>query len=444
LRTVVARCVSSNAFEIVTACLILTNAAFMGMEVNHMATNRLYSPPLGFQIVNWTYSFLFLVELLLRIFAEGCEFFHMRQKVWNVFDTFVVLCSIIDFILDLVMYDNNEGVNNAKLVRIGRIARTLRVYRSIRIASVVRFLSALQSLIHSIVATLKSLVWACILMVLIVYIFGIVFTQAASNHLLREDDNELMEYWGTIGASMLTLYESVTGGLNWHDPLKLLARMHWIWASLFLIYVSFVFFAVLNVVTGVFCQSAIETARRDPEMILHSLAKEQKWQTRHLLNLFNALDVDGNGKLTIIELERSLEKESVQAQFIAMDLEVPDAWSLFKLLAKDCTHLIAVDEFVDGCMRLKGAAKNIDLAIMKLENEQILKTIAKLTLRVENELLTDNMKSRDALERLVSSSNNLGRMEERQISFRGDRSTHFEMHSRSCLEFSSPETLLAL
>jgi len=61
--------------------------------------------------------------------------------------------------------------------------------------------------------------------------------------------------------------------------------------------------------------------------------------------------------------------EQVIAYFAVMGLEAGDAWDLFKLLDTDKSAEIDLDEFVYGCMKLRGTAKTIDVAKLSYDNK---------------------------------------------------------------------------
>ena len=46
--------------------------------------------------------------------------------------------------------------------------------------------------------------------------------------------------------------------------------MGWVWAYVFVFYLSLGLFAVLNVMTGIFCQSALASAGKDTELVVTS------------------------------------------------------------------------------------------------------------------------------------------------------------------------------
>ena len=66
--------------------------------------------------------------------------------------------------------------------------------------------------------------------------------------------------------------------------------------------------------------------------------------------------------------EEKVTDEAVKAYFESMDLDVWDAWSFFKLLDLDSGGAVEIEEFLMGCLRLRGSARAIDIA--KLIHDQ--------------------------------------------------------------------------
>eukprot|EP00929_Paragymnodinium_shiwhaense_P063060 TRINITY_DN31529_c0_g2_i4.p1 TRINITY_DN31529_c0_g2~~TRINITY_DN31529_c0_g2_i4.p1 ORF type:complete len:188 (-),score=33.06 TRINITY_DN31529_c0_g2_i4:465-1028(-) len=64
-----------------------------------------------------------------------------------------------------------------------------------------------------------------------------------------------------------------------------------------------------------------------------------------------------------------MRDERVQAYFHALDLRIHEAWSLFKLIDKDCANVISIADFVDGCLRMRGNAKSIEINEMMYQNK---------------------------------------------------------------------------
>merc|ERR1712160_117753 len=102
----------------------------------------------------------------------------------------------------------------------------------------------------SIIHTLKQVLWAMILLGMIIYVFAILFTQAATIHLtLVElegesallDPHELQDlryYHGSVGASMLALFMSISNGMDWNDNTRLLRKLDEAYVYVMLVFVG--------------------------------------------------------------------------------------------------------------------------------------------------------------------------------------------------------------
>ncbi|CAK0888866.1 unnamed protein product, partial [Prorocentrum cordatum] len=259
-RGVLRRIVGSSAFELFFCMVIVANAAWIGLEVNYQAgvqegqrCRRCQSQ--AFLAVGHAFTALFAVELSIRLGAEGLRFFHGRSSnaFWNYFDTAIVAISLFEVFLEVASLLDGGGTDWANL-RVLRIMRITRLLRVIRVTRIFRYVRALRTLVYSIACTLKSLFWASVLLMLIMYVFGILFTSAASasassleeRGLLEQDVLVLERYWSSVGTSMFTLFKAMTSGVAWDEVVRPLGQIHWFWPMLFTAFIAFSVFAVLN------------------------------------------------------------------------------------------------------------------------------------------------------------------------------------------------------
>merc|ERR1719203_2210835 len=125
------------------------------------------------------------------------------------------------------------------------------------------------------------MIWSVLLMLMVFYGFGIVFTEVVVQAHYPPDDEHgksLKVFWGTLPRSIFTLLKAISGGVSWHEVVIPIAQISWTLVALFLCYFVFTYFVVLNVMTGVFCQSAIESASLDKELAtMQLLADKQEW-----------------------------------------------------------------------------------------------------------------------------------------------------------------------
>merc|ERR1719361_610751 len=113
-------------------------------------------------------------------------------------------------------------------------------------------------------------------------------------------------------------------------------------------------FAILNIITAVFVESALTTAHSDHQTMVQDEVEREKAVRTKLHQLFHVLDVDNSGFIDIVEFERAMKKEDVQAAFKEVSLSVREAWEVFRLIDRDGSHTVSLDEFILGCQKLSG------------------------------------------------------------------------------------------
>merc|ERR1712110_97822 len=90
-------------------------------------------------------------------------------------------------------------------------------------------------------------------------------------------------------------------------------------------------------------------------------------------------DTTGDGAISLAEFEMHLRDPHMQALLQTFDIENADAWTLFKLLDTDGGGAVDVTEFVDGCIRLKGQAKSIQMAQLMYHHKWIMDKLVELS-----------------------------------------------------------------
>ncbi|CAE7486069.1 CAC [Symbiodinium natans] len=349
-------------FEFFYAFLIVCHAILLGAQIEWEASNLGSSPPNSIFFLHFAFTFLFFVEIVLRMATIGVvKFFTASEYAWNIFDLLMVSLSIVELLVDLILQEHFAS-GTFRILRILRLARSARGLRIIRL---IRFIRPLRILVFSIGITLKSLIWSVILLLLIIYLFSILFSDAyltaVASSYPQGDVAALQTFFGSLQLSMLTLFAAISGGLEWRHAMSPLSVVGWVWAALFILYIAFCIFAVLNVMTGVFCHSAIAGAEQDHEFMVQSMVGEQERIRTVFGELFRTMDHDGSGMITIKEFEQGFKVESTKAWFEALGIKAEDAWTIFRSLDRDGDHRIGVSEFVEGCINIRGPAREVDL-----------------------------------------------------------------------------------
>jgi len=225
----------------------------------------------------------------------------------------------------------------------------------------------------SILGCAKSMIWILIILVLVFYIFGVSFVQGVKTHLKTTEDwqkkenQNLILYFGTVESAILTLFQAMSGGNDWGIFFDCLVQVSPWWGMLFIFYILFAVFAVVNIVTGVFVDSATQSGKSDKEVVIHEELQSRKEYMKDLNALFQAMDADGDGTMTRAEFDKCLKLDNTQAFFQSMKLDVRKAERLFDLVDSDHSGSVTIEEFINGCFDLHGEATSFDSKVMQVE-----------------------------------------------------------------------------
>jgi len=363
--------VRSWMFECFFAFAIFTNSVFIAVQVELAAQDPGKAPDPALFVVGSAYTFLFTIEFCIRVFAFGPTVFCGEDWCWMLLDACVVFSSLLEFALELPLHQDDSSSNAFSNMRLLRVLRVAKVTRALRIVRVVKFVRSLKSLLFCIGRTMRALAWSAVLLMLIIFVFGLIFTDITTEYFTQplsvvdSTAGFLRLRFGSLELSMHTLYASITGGFTWVEARDAFGEISFIWGILFEGYIAFCLFAVLNVMTGVFCHSAIESADKDHELNLQMMAAERAKYFRAVKRLFTKLDTDADGGITASEFEVALQDPSLISVFDALEISVEDAWNLFRTLDSDGDSHVGPQEFIDGCLRLKGPARSIDVVCIK-------------------------------------------------------------------------------
>jgi len=383
----IGKVVASNLFVYGIMVLIFINLLMLGIEVEISASLGTNDIPQWFEIVNLVIVVIFVLEITLKFFAFGCrKFFLGPDGHWNMFDLVIILLSVLETALDGWAASQSASQVELSHLRVMRFMRLARTLRGIRVIRLLRYVGALRTLVFSILNTMKSLLWTLILLCL----YEAIAATGNVNAVPHCEDGVLHKYWSTIFESMLTLFMAISGGLSWGEALDPLKSFSLIAVACMVFYVLIAVFAVMNVVTGVFCNTAIESANSDRDIRAIEQLNKQTTLVKSLKELFQEIDHDNSNMVSIDEFRTAVNTPKMSSFLESMGISTQDVWTLFTIIDADSSGLIDLDEFVGGCMELHGPAKSFQMSKMSYENKitrQAIKKLVKETSDVKNQLV---------------------------------------------------------
>ena len=211
---------NSNMFNQFILFLILINTFIISLMTYDFPTSTLNQ----FDFVDRFILSIFLVELLVKIYAFRSEFFNDN---WNNFDFCVILISSIPALTSISAF------------------RTLRVFKILRIISV---FPELRKMVEATIRSVRGILAISTLLCVVVYLYAITF-----HMLFGQSDGVGSDYFGNLGKSIFSLFQVMTLDA-WADGMvRELMMEHGSWvAFLFAFFILSTTFTFLNMFIAVF------------------------------------------------------------------------------------------------------------------------------------------------------------------------------------------------
>lgn len=222
------------------------------------------------------------------------------------------------------------------------------------------------------------------MIIIILSIFGVFFTDGVLGHRSHVHDQdpalaaEIQRYFGTLSGTTVSLYMSMSGGIDWGDLYEMLLPLPVEYRLAFIMFITFAVFALLNVITAVFVESAMQRSQNDRELLVQQELEHKLEFIEEMQRLFEELDLDGGGTLTLDEFEKQIQDENILSYLSSMGLDIDQVRTLLTLLDRDQNGEVDIEEFITGCLRLKGGAKSLDMAVLQYQLEWVVNSVETL------------------------------------------------------------------
>jgi len=388
LRHTVRKWTKSKEFDFVIGCVIVLNSVTLGLDL----TFRLEEEQGGTHraLSGWTQDFvqpvetcclvIYIIELSMRFFGSGLK---CLEDTWVKFDCVLVTLGMMsEWIFVALDGDTNLGpLMVLRLMRLARLARTVRL--------LVRF-RTLWFLVGGLMSSAGTMFYTVLILFTIVYFFGAIGVELVTlNPLSRTDDDFAQivdDYFRTVPETMLTLLQ-----FTCLDSIGMIYRPLIMKDPVLLFYFLGVILCVpvvlMNLVTAVLVNSAIERAKQNQEAEQMYKDKQKKRLVKKLQVVFERLDEDKSGEVSITEISQiSDEDKKLLFDLIA----VSDPVEIFDALNVDGDDFISIDEFCNGVWQLMTTQSPLEIQRMEKQTGIIfdrVKAVETTQLSMERSLL---------------------------------------------------------
>ncbi|CAE7322432.1 Scn10a [Symbiodinium natans] len=230
-------------------------------------------------------------------------------------------------------------------------------------------------MVDTFLASLMALFWSMIMLLVCMSIGALVLCESCIP-LLQEMSLETAEWvfanYGTFFRSMFTMFEITFSG-GWPNSVRPLVDDVSIYFAIpCLLYVVFIVFAALRLITALLVRSTMQAMSNDAAMAVLERQERSTELQEKLKMIFEDGDLDGDKALTLAEWEKLFQHREIVQYLSVLELDVHDAKMLFHML-DDGDGLLTVQEFCEGVPKVKGTAKSLDIVRLMHETDDIRK-----------------------------------------------------------------------
>jgi hypothetical protein len=303
---------------------------------------------------------VFILELLIRVLAGGTS---ILKSGWFRFDAVLVAIGVISswviepIVLNVMASDGSVFLDILSQVLILRVLRLLRLVRALRLFEQFQ---EMWKLANGLMCSLRTVLSACVLIVLTVYIFACLGIEVITrNEFLLEDPETaalIQSHFSSLQMIMLTLIQFANADSIGAVYKPIVERA---WHLIF--YFGFVWLVVtiklMNLITAVIVDKA--RSQGDSDRDLQLAMKRKRWRILepHIRDVFRELDQYNAGELTLSDFRSGLDsmkaayKKSLPADLRRI-LDSDQLVDLYQYLDIDGSGSLGEKEFTDGIFTL--------------------------------------------------------------------------------------------
>eukprot|EP00929_Paragymnodinium_shiwhaense_P096636 TRINITY_DN58281_c0_g3_i3.p1 TRINITY_DN58281_c0_g3~~TRINITY_DN58281_c0_g3_i3.p1 ORF type:complete len:619 (-),score=155.35 TRINITY_DN58281_c0_g3_i3:197-2053(-) len=262
------------------------------------------------------------------------------------------------------------------ILRLTRLASQLfRLTRTVRL--LVKF-REMWVLVRGLISSLGTMLNTLILLGCILYMFACLGMEIIVSHAKNvgpgadpDFQDVVEEFFSSLPITILTLTQFITLDNVVYIYVPLI-RQDWTLAIYFLAVGMVVSIVLMNLVTAVIVNSAMEQAMHDKDVVKTLAEQQKKKLVKDLREVFRRLDEDGSGEVSREEIQTiSAADQEVLTQLMGS----ADPVEIFDALDVDGSGDIGIDEFIDGIWQVFVSKAPIEMKRMERQVEYIRKQL---------------------------------------------------------------------
>eukprot|EP00927_Polykrikos_kofoidii_P081644 TRINITY_DN7923_c0_g1_i2.p1 TRINITY_DN7923_c0_g1~~TRINITY_DN7923_c0_g1_i2.p1 ORF type:complete len:617 (+),score=90.20 TRINITY_DN7923_c0_g1_i2:43-1893(+) len=333
----------NQIFGNATLIVIFLNTIYIAISTDCNKADVLPEAPPLFQILDNCFCGFFFFEVLAR-------FMSFKRKVdclkdgWFRFDFVLVALMVWETWVVSLLYvlksaTQSGGFHTSSIFRSLRLFRLLRATRVVRL---LRFWPELMVLVQAMLGGMRSVAVTIFLLLLVIYVFAIVFTQ------LLSDQHAVDGIFDTVPKSVNTLMK--TGVFpDQQDVLDKMLDLGPMYFVLFVLYLSIGVLTVMNLLIGVLCEVVTKVAQVEKEALLANDIRSRIVEACPHIGLGESETISQH------ELQEFLMHPHVATHLVSQNVNVQALVDYIEFLFSQRADL-DIDSFIDIVLEFRGGA----------------------------------------------------------------------------------------
>eukprot|EP00931_Biecheleriopsis_adriatica_P095112 TRINITY_DN6873_c0_g2_i1.p1 TRINITY_DN6873_c0_g2~~TRINITY_DN6873_c0_g2_i1.p1 ORF type:complete len:597 (-),score=97.78 TRINITY_DN6873_c0_g2_i1:15-1775(-) len=254
--------VRSQIFQTATFVMLASNAIWTGVDMELNPSSSMFQAEAAFLITEMIFFIFFTFEWAVRLGAFQVKT-HIFRDYSFLFDSVLVFIMWVEMLVLSIFASSSEVSSSTAAFS---FLRLFRLTRMARMARLLRTIPELMMIVRAIAVALRSVAFALVLLVGLVYIFGMIFTQVMDGK-NAEPGTVAYDHFRSLPHTMNTLL--LLGALpDQGEMVTNVAHVNWGLYPLMLLYVFMASLTIMNMLIGILCDVVTVVAQVEKEEML--------------------------------------------------------------------------------------------------------------------------------------------------------------------------------
>jgi len=298
----------------------------------------------------------YLVEMLLRFHSLGVLTYF--QSRWRIFDFVLVVIGILaQWVIAPIVFITDSSMDSSILEKIV-LLRILRLLRLFRVFRLIAMFHDLWRLVNGLMQSFSAILSTFALLLLSVYVFACIGLELITKSEDLQSDPDLAmiidKQFGTLFHAMITLARFISFDSTaaiyepflWRDPYS----FHGLALLVYLVTISMVVsISLMNLVTAILVDSAINQTREDRELGHRRLEKKVRSLLPQLESFFDDLDTDDDHRIVTADVLECHIQVPLDIKLVLDEISLVE---IFETIDADSRGWLDKSEFTEGFLNI--------------------------------------------------------------------------------------------